>query len=297
MANDRLGSRGRRDFLIRLGAMGVGAIAGLPSGMYGRGESDREIFERTLRWGIGAGLLHGQVGKNMAALGEHFIGTSYVAHSLEEPGEEHLVINLRGFDCLTLVENCLAISRCLSSAKTSFDDFSAQLQRIRYAGGTVNGYPSRLHYFTDWITDNVQKGIVQDCTMTLDGEEYRKTINFMSAHRTSYAQLVDDTALARVRIVEARLSGGALHRVPRERIASISGSLHNGDIVGTVTSREGMDIAHTGMVIWKDGAAKFLHAPLLGGAVTISERSLAEYVSRSESVTGIVVARPLAVEG
>ncbi len=297
MANNPLSSVGRRDFLIQLGAMGAAVIAGVPSGMYGRSESDREILERTMRWGVGAGLLHGQVGKNMVALGTHFIGTPYVAHSLEEPGEEHLVINLRGFDCLTLVENCLAMSRCLSSGKTSFEDFSAQLQRIRYAGGAIDGYASRLHYFTDWMADNERKGIVKDSTMTLHGEAYRKTINFMSAHRASYAQLADDTALARVKVAEANLSGAALHRVPRKHIASISGLLHDGDIVGTVTSQEGMDIAHTGMVIRKDKTAKFLHAPLSGGAVTISEGSLAEYVGRSKSVTGIVVARPLAVEG
>ena len=295
MKNDNPSSR--RDFMLRLGMFGGAVIAGLPSRMFGNGENDREIFERTIRWGVDALLLQKPVGENMVALGEHFIGMPYVAHSLEEAGEEHLVINLRGFDCLTLVENSLALSRCLSSARTSFDDFRAQLTYIRYAGGTIKGYTSRLHYFTDWMADNVRKGVVQDMTLAVGGEDYRKTINFMSTHRDSYKQLADDSAMERVKEAEASLSGNALHRVPREKIASVLSLLRNGDIIGIVTSMEGMDIAHTGMVLRKDGTAKFLHAPLSGGAVTTSEGSLAEYVRRTKSMTGIVVARPLAVEG
>jgi len=49
-------------------------------------------------------------------------------------------------------------------------------------------------------------------------------------------------------------------------------------------------------VIMEDGIAKFLHSPLSGEAVTISEGSLAEYVRRNRSLTGIVVARPKEVE-
>jgi hypothetical protein len=283
--------------MLRLGVLGSAMIAGVPSRMLAGEENDRDIFERTIRWGVDAGLLHAPVGDNMVALGGHFVGTPYVAHSLEEPGEEHLVINLRGFDCLTLVENCLAFSRCFTSGKTSFDAFRAQLTHIRYAGGAIKGYTSRLHYFTDWMADNVRKGVVQDMTVAVGGEEYRKTINFMSTHRQSYKQLVDDSALERVQAAETLLSDNALRRVPREKISSALGLLHNGDIIGTVTSMEGMDISHTGMVIVKDGTAKFLHAPLSGGAVTISEGSLAEYAGRSKSLTGIVVARPLAFEG
>ncbi len=295
MKNDN--SSSRRDFMLRLGMFGGAVIAGLPSRTFGREENDREIFERTIRWAAGAGLLQKPVGENMVALGEHFIGIPYVAHSLEESGEEHLVINLRGFDCLTLVENCLALSRCCSSGRTSFEDFRAQLTYIRYAGGSIKGYTSRLHYFTDWMTDNVWKGVVEDVTLAAGGEDYRKTINFMSTHRDSYKQLADDSALERVKEAEASLSGDALHRVPRGKILSVLGLLRNGDIIGIVTSMDGMDIAHTGMVIRKDGTAKFLHAPLSGGAVTISDGSLAEYVNRSKSATGIVIARPQAVEG
>jgi hypothetical protein len=281
-------SSSRRDFLLRMGMFGGAIIAGGPSSLFAQEENDRAIFERTIRWGTDAGLARNPVGNAMVALGEHFIGTPYVAHSLEEPGEEHLVINLRGFDCLSLVENCLALARCFSSGNTGFDDFRAELTRIRYAGGVINGYTSRLHYFTDWMADNVRKNVVRDMTMAVGGEDYRKTINFMSTHLTSYRQLSNEAALERVKEAEARLSGHPLHRVPREKISSILGLLRNGDIIGIVTSMEGM-------VARKDETAKFLHAPLSGGAVTISAGSLADYAQNIKSLTGIVVARPLAV--
>lgn len=287
----------RRTFMLRLGALGGALIAGVPSNLLGGEEDDRKIFERTIHWGVDAGLAGKPVGDTMVALGEHFLGTPYVAHSLEEAGDEHLVINLRGFDCLTLVENCLALSRCLSSGNTSFDAFRAQLTHIRYAGGAIKGYTSRLHYFTDWMADNVRKGVVKDMTMPLGGEEYRKTINFMSTHRESYKQLADDSAVKRVTAAEALLSANPLHRIPPAKMSSALDLLRNGDIIGIVTSMEGMDISHTGMVIEKDGTAKFLHAPLSGGAVTISDGSLVEYVRRSKTITGIVVARPLACKG
>jgi hypothetical protein len=271
-------------------------ITGLPAVALARDEEDQVIFARTIRWALDAGFKDQPVGATMVSLGEHFLGTPYVAHSLEEPGDEHLVINLRGFDCLTLVENCLAISRCLSGGQTSFDEFRSALMRIRYSNGVIDGYASRLHYFTDWVGDNVRKRVVKDVTATLGGEEYRKPINFMSTHRDKYPQLVDDNAFVRVSAAEQRLSGGPLYRIPSANISSILGSLCNGDIIGTVTSMEGMDVSHTGMVIMRNGTAKFLHAPLSGGAVTISDGNLAEYVRRNKSMTGIVVARPMEVE-
>lgn len=286
----------RREFLVRLGLLGGAVIVG-PSAMSSMGKhEDKAIFARTIRWALDAGLNTQPVGAAMAALGEHFLGTPYVAHTLEEPGEEHLVVNLRGFDCLTLVETCLACARCLSSGRTSFEEFRGELTHIRYAGGVIDGYGSRLHYFSDWVGDNVRKGVVKDMTAALGGEEYQKTINFMSTHREKYRQLVDDAALARVSAAEARLSGHALYRIPSTGISSILDSLCNGDIVGTATSMEGMDVSHTGMVIVREGTAKFLHAPVSGGAVTISESSLAEYVRRNSSMMGIVLARPMEME-
>lgn len=65
-------------------------------------------------------------------VGSYFLGRPYVARTLERLGDERLVVNLREFDCLTLVENSLAISRCFNNAKYSFDDFTRELKLIRF---------------------------------------------------------------------------------------------------------------------------------------------------------------------
>lgn len=282
----------RREFLLRAGGAGV-ALLCLPRWKHVAEDDDEAIVRRVFSWAKERGLASMPVGGIVAAIGESFIGTPYVAHSLETEGEEHLVVNLRGFDCLTFVENALALARCVRSGTTTFAHFRTQLTHIRYSSGTINGYPSRLHYFTDWMADNARKKVIRDITVEAGGTEYRKVITFMSAHRASYRQLVDDATLKKIEEAETRLSSAPLYRVTRERLPAAQRILQSGDIIGTVTSMEGMDIAHTGMVLLTGGTPRFLHAPLSGAKVVLSAGGLAAYVQGIRSNTGVVMARPL----
>jgi hypothetical protein len=282
----------RRDFLLRAGGAGL-ALLILPHWKYRAEDDDEAIVLRVFSWAQERGLASMPIGEIVAAIGESFIGTPYVAHSLETEGKEHLVVNLRGFDCLTFVENALALARCVRSGTTTFAQFRTQLTHIRYSSGMINGYPSRLHYFTDWMTDNARKKVIRDITVEAGGTEYRKVINFMSAHRASYRQLADDATLSKITEAETRLSSGPLYRVTGERLPASQRKLQSGDIIGTVTSMDGMDIAHTGMVLLTGGTPRFLHAPLSGAKVMLSAGDLAAYVQGIRSNTGVVMARPL----
>lgn len=288
----------RREFLGRMAVLGGAAVLGRrawaqePVRNAPPEPTDEEIVAATLEWAAGQNLGGRPVGEIMARMGEHFAGTPYVAHSLEEEGEEHLVVNLRGFDCLTFVENMLAFARCLAGGKTGLDDFRRELTTIRYRAGVINGYPSRLHYFTDWLGDNVRKGVVRNVSRYFGGVEYTKTINFMTTHRESYRQLAEEDCVERIRNAEHRLSAAPLVHIPTTKVAGIQDQLRDGDIIGTTTSMEGMDVSHTGMVVRKDGVTRFLHAPLSGKKVLVSDGSLAEYLQGIRSHTGIVVARP-----
>ena len=64
--------------------------------------------------------------------------------SLDRDGEEELVIRTDAVDCLTFVEYTLA--QALGSS------FTENLQKIRYRDGIIDGYPSRLHYTSDWAS-------------------------------------------------------------------------------------------------------------------------------------------------
>ena len=89
-----------------------------------------------------------------------FLGKPYVASTLEVNREEQLVVNTRQLDCTTLVENVVALTLCTQRHLYSARDFMNALVELRYRGGVLDGYASRLHYFTDWIEDNTRLGLV-----------------------------------------------------------------------------------------------------------------------------------------
>lgn len=286
----------RRRFLgTAVSAVGAGVLPQIMHAFPGE-RTDQEIFREAIAFARAEALSGRPLGDIMLSVGRFFLASPYVAHTLEEPGEEHLVINLRGFDCLTFVENTLAISRCIRSQKVDFNDFRKQLTLIRYRSGKLNGYASRLHYFTDWIADNAAKGVVRNITPDLGGTRYTKTINFMTTHRSSYAQLTADSLVQEIAAAERRLSDHPLQYVSRKAVKGILDKLQSGDIIGTTTSMEGMDVSHTGMVIVDNGVRRFLHASLSGKQVMIATGSLADYIDAVPRHTGIVVARPVEIE-
>ena len=93
--------------------------------------------------------------------GKKFLGVPYLGHTLEEGTKEHLIINTRGLDCTTFVETVCALSLCDANNKRSFADFCYYLRQLRYRSGKIDGYPSRLHYFTQWGEDNEKMGFVK----------------------------------------------------------------------------------------------------------------------------------------
>ena len=172
-----------------------------------------------------------------------------------------------------------------------------QLQLIRYRRGQIDGYPSRLHYFSDWIHDNAKKEILRDVTKEIGGVPYQKKINFMSIHREAYRQLEDNAIVEVIRRQETELNSRPRYYVPKEEIESCLRNIGPGDIIGITTSIEGLDISHTGLAIHMNGVVKYLHAPVASGAVQISQGSLAEYLLLHKKQTGIMVARPLEPQG
>jgi len=285
----------RRQFMKNAALL---AAAALPFGSRLRGavksaDTDRDILAQKFQFAVDKSLRAVPIGDVMAAMGASFVGTPYVAHTLEQPGPEHLVINLHGLDCTTFVENMLALSRCIKLHQTAYDDFTKQLQLIRYRSGVIEGYPSRLHYFTDWIGDNERKGIVHDTTRELGGIPLIKTYDFMSTHVKSYPQLSDKSALDAVRAAEVRLTSTTHTYIPNNKVAGMQDKLRSGDIIAIATSIPGIDVSHTGMVAVKDGTPYYLHAPLSGGSVQFSQGSLAEYLARAGKHIGIIIARPL----
>lgn len=259
-------------------------------------------------------------GDLVARIGERFVGTPYRPHTLELAGPERLVINLEALDCVTFVENALVLARLAWSAShgpTDPDDtgnatsrdtdllddpdrfrdaYRDELTRIRYRGGALDGYASRLHYFSEWIADNEASGLVDAISRDLGGVADPSPIDFMSTHPDAYRQLADASVLDAIAQIEARLGEAEHHYIPAETIAAASGGIRDGDVIAATSTVEGLDVAHTGIALWRDGTLRLMHASLLGSHVEISEESLAARIGRIGGQDGIMVARPLAPE-
>jgi hypothetical protein len=266
-------------------------------------DEDWSVFDEKVRWAVAQGLDTVPLPKAMAEIGRSFVGVAYVPRTLEVDGPERVVINFRGLDCVTFVENAFALARFvraggidrLASRPDAESAYARLLEEIRYRDGALNGYPSRLHYFSDWVADNARRGLVTDFSAALGGERDDERIDFMSTHPDAYRQLADPASLARVREDEARLSATGRTFVPEGRIAEVAEGIRDGDIIAATSTVAGLDVAHTGLALWVDGTLRLLHAPLVGDSVEISTSSLAERILGIEGQDGIIVARP--VEG
>ena len=74
----------------------------------------------------------------------------------------------------------LALAKCAVAGKISRSEFRKNLKLIRYRQGKIDGYSSRLHYFTEWLRDNEKKKILKDVSRQFDAEAQRKKINYMT---------------------------------------------------------------------------------------------------------------------
>lgn len=266
------------------------APGGLPVGDRSH-EQDRAVFATTIDRALQEGLDTVPIGDRIVAIGRWFVGADYVPGTLEV-APERLVINLEQFDCVTYVESMLAIARVLDQPEPTFDAFARELQTIRYRNGTMSDYASRLHYFSEWLSDNEQLGIVRNITQELGGVVLDEPIDFMSSNRAQYRALEPEEVLEQIRAIERALSDRTLYYIPKGRIASIASRIRDGDVIAATSSIRGLDIAHTGFAIWIEGRLHFMNAPLVGRSVEISELPLAERISHISGQDGIMVARP-----
>ena len=228
-------------------------------------------------------------------IGKSFLGTDYKAHAIEKEGKEKLVIDLTGLDCTTYLENVLTFARCIKENKTTFNDYKNELTKIRYRNGKIDLYPSRLHYFSDWIYDNQKKGIVKDITKQLGGVPIKFDLNFMSSHPNSYLKLKENPEFIPViKKQEEIISKRTYYYIPNEKVDSIDSKIKSGDLIAITTKIKGLDIGHVGIAVkMDDGKIHLLHAPIPGTKVQISDLPLGVYLSKLKNDSGIIVLKAI----
>ncbi|MGB1655883.1 MAG: N-acetylmuramoyl-L-alanine amidase-like domain-containing protein [Longimicrobiales bacterium] len=274
--------------------------SGSPTGVISWNDHDWDVFSSVIAGAAEGGLDALPMGELMAVIGQSFVGTAYLPGTLEADGPERLVINFRAFDCMTFVETVHALSVVLKNgAADRLDDrasveteYEQVVQALRYRNGFLNGYESRLHYFSEWIYDNDRRRLITDISRDLGGVLDREVIDFMSTHPDAYGQLSNPRVLEDIESIERRLSQRGRYFIPQDRIAAVTDRIQNGDIIAATSTIDGLDVAHTGLAVWIDDELHLLYAPLDGESVEISERSLAARIQSIDSQDGIIVARP-----
>lgn len=245
------------------------------------------------------------MGESMALLGLTFVGTRYTPHTLELPGRERVVVNLQELDCVTLVENVLALARLIRLAGPEILESGPELRRmymgllqeIRYRGGRVEGYASRLHYFSDWIFDNQSRGLVREITSELGGVPDVGAIDYMSRHPERYPQMAEPGVFEAILEREAFLSRIPRSKLPVEDLQNRLEGIQNGDILAMTSTIEGLDVAHVGLALWQGSELHLLHAPLVGDSVEVSRYSLVERLQRITGQDGVRVVRAVSPSG
>lgn len=284
----------RRDFVRHLVASGLAADplrAALAASW--QNDEDLEICRNRFSLAVSLSLQKRPINEVIIQMGISFLGTDYAAFALEAPGPERLVVNLRGLDCVSFYENSLVLARCVKKDMMTFDEYRRELTFIRYRGGIIDGYPSRLHYTSDYFFDNGKKGVWRDVTKEAGGVPYLKSINFMSTHPEQYRQLRENPKfLEQIQKQEEEITKREKYFLPKDKITANASKIQSGDILGITTDIAGLDVSHTGIAVRQNGTLHLLHAPAVGKKVQVSELALADYLARNKRHTGLMIVRP-----
>lgn len=224
-------------------------------------------------------------------------GIPYVAHTLEVNKTERLIVNLRQLDCTTYVENVCALTWCMKQKKYTFEDFCKILQTLRYRGGKLNGYASRLHYFTQWIEDNTLLGLVHETQSK--GAPFNATqtihIDYMSKNPDKYKMLKgQDSLIAEIAQQEKQLNGKKYRYITKNAIYNnkiTRETIADGDIIAILTNIPGLDTSHIGIAVWHKDGLHLLNASQIHKKVVEEPMTLRKYMSKHPKQTGIRVVK------
>lgn len=236
-------------------------------------------------------------GSDILFYARQFIGTPYVASTLEGHEKEPIIINTREVDCTTFVETIVALTMTKRRGSDKFADYAKALEKIRYRAGRRNGYLSRLHYFTWWMNDGLKKGIFEEVSDPAHFTAVKRINNhYMSSFAHKYNMLKSRPEWRdSIAVLEARENGLEASYLP-EKLCGLSRdklqSVKDGDILAIITQKDGLDCSHLGFAAWgKDGKLHLLNASSIYKRVVEDKATLLAYLLRQKHAIGVKVLR------
>ncbi len=222
---------------------------------------------------------------------KQMLGVPYVAGTLDGNKEERLVVRTDALDCTTFVETVLAL--CIADRRDArnFAGFKKALTDVRYWDGVLDGYASRLHYFSDWISNNERMGFLKECTSETSCSQPKELwLDFMTTHVDSYQPMKKDSSLVfQMVTIEKAWQGVEVSFIPKDKLHLSPDDLKikDGDILAITTNIKGLDVVHVGFAFWKSGQLHLLHASSVAKKVIEDTQSLYDYSKNKKAHTGV----------
>lgn len=239
-----------------------------------------------------AGQMMLRIGRAIEAM-----NVPYVAHTLEPNDKERLIVNLRELDCTTFVETVTALTLCVRTHRTTFEDYCRVLQKIRYWQGRPPQYVRRLHYFTSWIEDNTTMDLVREIQGPNPPFTAVQTVqaHYMTQHPDKYRMLtVNPQDIPMIREMEQRIEGKKYRYIPQQQLYNnrlLRNTVHDGDIIVIITNKEGLDTQHLGIAAWHSDGLHLLNASSIHHKVIEEPMTLRQYLFKHPSMPGIRIVR------
>jgi hypothetical protein len=165
---------------------------------------------------------------------------------------------------------------------------------IRYQQGNVS-YQQRLHYFTWWVADNAKKGFVSERQSTKFPftKVQKVNVDWMTTHSNNYPMLkANPSWISDIAKAEKSVNGQTVRYIPKGIIANTKAfrnSIKDGDIIGIVTNKKGLDTTHLGIAIWHKDGLHMLNASQVRGKVIEEPMLLRTYMAKHPVQVGIRV--------
>jgi hypothetical protein len=221
-----------------------------------------------------------------------FLGTRYVRDPLGEGKggrwDPDPLIDLRRVDCLTFVEQVLALAQ-----RPSLKQATSLLQTYRYAGGEIR-YRRRRHFMElQWLPGLVRGGLLKDLTSAVAGDAAQTLArevtreSYRGAFRKWPRKLGDALPLGTIR----------LSYVPAALAPALAARLRPGTIMALVRRTPDswpVVITHVGFIVRHEGQVVFRHAIHVAGRVIDEglDRYFARHARDSKSL-GFHLAEPV----
>jgi hypothetical protein len=211
-------------------------------------------------------------------------------------GVSQTLINVERMDCMTLVENvwALACTRHMAAHMNTPPDDDAlfalyvqNLNAIRYYEGKNERNEDRIQYLSSAFIQLENAGVLEN-PIKGKAEPLKKKIHYVSSNKAKFGGFKDWAFLASK---EAEMSQYTYYHYRTSEIDKYLKDAQNGDFIGLLTTVNGLDVSHCGILSHDGKAIKMTHASSVKKQVVI-EQDLKSYLAARTTIHGIIVYRP-----